>query len=39
MIREIQDVLMTDELYNPGNLAFDRIDYYWEEVKKELEKL
>jgi hypothetical protein len=39
MIREIQNLLITDELYNPGNLAFERIDYYWEEVKKELEKL
>lgn len=39
MVNEIQEVLMTDELYNPGNLTFERIDDYWEEVKKEIEKL
>jgi hypothetical protein len=39
MVKEIQEVLITDELYNPGNLAFERIDDYWEEVKQELEKL
>lgn len=39
MIEEIQEVLMTDELYNPGNLSFERIDDFWEEVKKEVQKL
>lgn len=39
MVKEIQEVLMTDELYNPCNLAFERIDDYWEEVKLELAKL
>lgn len=38
-VNEIQEVLMTNELYNPGNLAFERIDDYWEEVKQEIEKL
>jgi hypothetical protein len=38
-VKEIQEVLMTDELYNPGSLAFERIDDYWEEVKQEIEKL
>ena len=39
LVNEIQEVLMTDELYNPGNLAFERIDYFWEEVKQEIEEL
>lgn len=38
-VDEIQEVLMTDELYNAGNLSFERIDNYWEEVKQEIEKL
>jgi hypothetical protein len=37
-VDEIQEVLMTDELYNAGNLSFERIDNYWEEVKQEIEK-
>lgn len=39
LVDEIQEVLMTDELYNPGNLSFDRIDEYWEQVKQEIENL
>lgn len=38
-VNEIQEVLMTDELYNPGKLSFDRIDDYWEEVKQELNNI
>lgn len=36
LVDEIQEVLMTDEIYNPTNISFDRIDDYWEEVKQEL---
>jgi hypothetical protein len=39
LVNQIQEVLMTDELYNPGKLSFDRIDDYWEEVKQELNNI
>ncbi len=35
-VDEILDVLYSDEIYNPGNIAFDRIDDYWQKVKEEI---
>ena len=33
IVKNIQDTIMTDELYNPGNTSFERVDDYWENVK------
>jgi len=38
-VDEIQELLLTDEIYNPNNISFERVDEYWQEVKNEIEKL
>ena len=35
-VDNIMEVLHSDEIYNPGMLSFDRIENYWNEVKKEI---
>jgi hypothetical protein len=36
-VDEIQEILMSDEIYTPSKPSWERLDDYWIEVKKELE--
>lgn len=38
-VDEIEEILMSDEIYMPSNPSFERLDDYWQEVKQEIEKL